>query len=96
MKTFWNVLGVPYLNQYDAGATDLSDFFADGPDATPYRAVPVDGRIFDPQQALDPMDAEFDWSSLAESPELDDAGVMQALARDEDDKRRARQKGPSR
>ncbi len=26
-KTFWNILGLPYLNQYDAGANDLSDFF---------------------------------------------------------------------
>jgi hypothetical protein len=25
-KTFWNVLGTPYLNQYDAAAMDFGDF----------------------------------------------------------------------
>ena len=38
-KTFWNVMAMPYLNQYDAGATDLSDFFTDTPDYTPYNAL---------------------------------------------------------
>src|SRR5436190_13153031 len=28
-KTFWNVLGIPYLNQYDFGTNDLSDCFTD-------------------------------------------------------------------
>jgi hypothetical protein len=35
-KTFWNILGTPYLNQYDAAAADLSDFFTNQPDFTPY------------------------------------------------------------
>lgn len=70
-KTFWNILGVPYLNQYDAGAADLSDFFTDKPDFTPYKALPVDARIFDPQKALTPFDEKFDWKSLLESPQLD-------------------------
>jgi len=70
-KTFWNVLGLPYLNQYDAVATDLSDFFTSEPDYTPYDAVDVDNRVFDPSMALDPFDEDFDWESLKESPELD-------------------------
>jgi hypothetical protein len=70
-KTFWNVLGLPYLNQYDAVATDLSDFFTSEPDYTPYDAVDVDKRVFDPSMALDPFDEDFDWESLKESPELD-------------------------
>ncbi len=71
-KTFWNILGVPYLNQYDAAANDLSDFFTDKPDFTPYRAVPVDRRVLDPQKLLTPFDEQFDWKSLLESPVLDD------------------------
>ncbi|HEX7585149.1 MAG TPA: hypothetical protein VF373_10705, partial [Prolixibacteraceae bacterium] len=51
-KTFWNVLGMPYLNQYDAAASDFSDMFQSKPDFTPYNAVSVDPRIFDPQKAL--------------------------------------------
>ena len=86
MKTFWNVLGVPFLNQYDAGATDLSDFFTDTPDTTPYEAVAPDKRLFDPQTALDPLDEHFDWSSLDESPEMDDVSLMQEWAREQEGK----------
>ena len=75
-KTFWNILGVPYLNQYDACATDFSDFFTDKPDFTPYSAVNVDKRIFDPQKALTPLDEKFDWKSLKESAELDNVKDM--------------------
>jgi len=75
-KTFWNILGLPYLNQYDAGATDLSDMFTALPDLTPYKALAPDLRIFDPQKALSPLDEKFDWNSLKESPELDDPKEM--------------------
>lgn len=71
-KTFWNILGIPYLNQYDASANDLGDFFTDKPDFTPYRAIPVDIRVLNPQQLLTPFDEKFDWKSLLESPVLDD------------------------
>jgi YVTN family beta-propeller protein len=75
-KTFWNILGLPYLNQYDAGATDLSDMFTGDPDFTPYVALPPDIRIFDPQKALTPLDEKFDWNSLKESPAMDDPKEM--------------------
>jgi YVTN family beta-propeller protein len=75
-KTFWNVLGLPYLNQYDAGATDLSDMFTVTPDLTPYTALPPDIRIFDPQKALTPLDEKFDWKSLEKSPILDNPEDM--------------------
>ena len=75
-KTFWNILGLPYLNQYDAGATDLSDCFTGKPDFTPYTALPPDLRIFDPQKALSPLDEKFDWNSLKDSPVLDDPKEM--------------------
>ncbi len=71
-KTFWNVLGIPSLNQYDAEATDLANCFTNTPDYTPYKAVPVDLRVFDPQKALDPFDEKFDWEGLKLSPKLDD------------------------
>jgi len=71
-KTFWNVLGIPYLNQYDFGVNDMGDCFTATPDFTPYNAVPVDPRVFDPQKALDPLDEKFDWEALKESPKLDD------------------------
>ena len=70
-KTFWNILGVRHLNQYDAAATDLGDCFTGQPDFTPYSALPVDPRVLDPQKLLTPYDARFDWKSLLESPKLD-------------------------
>lgn len=75
-KTFWNILGLPYLNQYDAGATDLSDMFTGIPDFTPYSALQADVRIFDPKKALDPLDEKFDWQSLKKSPLLDNPADM--------------------
>ena len=87
-KTFWNVLGLPYLNQYDAGATDLADLFADHPDPAPYMALPVDPRIFDPQKALDPFDEDFDWEALGDSPVIDDPADMLELSKEREEYRR--------
>ncbi len=83
-KTFWNVLGIPYLNQFDAGANDFSDFFTDKPDFTPYSALDIDRQIFDPQKALDPLDEKFDWKSLDESPEIDKVEDMMREAKEKD------------
>jgi len=76
-KTFWNVLGIPYLNQYDAAANDFADFFKATPDYSPYNAVPVDARIFDPKKALTPLDENFDWEAVKETPLIDDINDMQ-------------------
>ena len=76
-KTFWNVLGVPYLNQYDAAANDFADFFIPKPDLTPYNAIPVDSRIFDPKTALTPLDEKFDWKAVKETPLIDNMKDMQ-------------------
>lgn len=76
-KTFWNILGLPYLNQYDAAANDFADMFTAIPDFTPYRAVQVDPRIFDPQKALTPLDEKFDWDAVKNSPLIDDVEDMQ-------------------
>jgi len=75
-KTFWNILGMPYLNQYDAAATDMADFFKDEPDTPIYQAHTVDPRIFDPQKALDPLDEKFNWKAVAESPQIDNPQDM--------------------
>ena len=76
-KTFWNVLGMPYLNQYDAAATDFADMFTDKPDFTPYNAAAVDARIFDPKKALTPLDENFDWEAVKQTPLIDDVNDMQ-------------------
>jgi hypothetical protein len=45
---------MPFMNQYDAAATDLSDMFTNTPDFTPYTALPSDPRIFDPAKVKEP------------------------------------------
>jgi YVTN family beta-propeller protein len=86
-KTFWNILGIPCLNQYDAGAGELSDCFTSQPDFAPYKAVPIDPRIFDPQKALDPFNEKFNWKEAFNSPGLDDVDDMIAQSREEDERR---------
>jgi YVTN family beta-propeller protein len=83
-KTFWNILGLPYLNQYDAGASDMADFFTDKPDYTPYNALAVDSCIFDPQKALNPLDEKFDWKAVRESPEIDNVEDMMRESKEQD------------
>ncbi len=90
-KTFWNCLGVPYLNQYDASAADLSDFFTDRPDFTPYKALPVDPELFNPEKALDPFDRDFDWAALNKSPEMDNMPLMQRMSAAAEKERAAQQ-----
>jgi hypothetical protein len=77
-------LALPYLNQYDAGATDLADFFTERPDYTPYNAIAVDQRVFDPQKALDPFDENFDWQAIKESPQMDNTEDMLRDSKEQD------------
>ncbi|MCK4989701.1 MAG: bifunctional YncE family protein/alkaline phosphatase family protein, partial [Bacteroidales bacterium] len=86
-KSFWNILSLPYLNQYDAGATDLSDFFMDTPDYEPYYAQEIDRAIFDPQKALDPFDEKFDWKAVKESPKIDNVEDMFRESKEQDEYR---------
>lgn len=83
-KTFWNILGIPYLNQYDAAASDMGDMFTSQPDFKPYVAVPVAAGIFDPQKALDPLDEKFNWDALKESPEIDKIEDMQRESKEQE------------
>ena len=83
-KTFWNILGMPYLNQYDAGATDLSALFTTKPNYAPYNALDVDSRIFNPQKALDPFDEKFNWKALKESPKIDNVEDMFRDSKEQD------------
>lgn len=87
MKTFWHILGIPYLNQYDAGAADLADIFTNKPDFRSYNALPVDIRIFDPQKALDPLDEHFNWEALKKSPKLDNPEKIQEWMRQDEAKK---------
>ncbi|MFD1469813.1 bifunctional YncE family protein/alkaline phosphatase family protein [Hymenobacter caeli] len=72
LKTIYNLLGVPYVNQYDATGTLLQDFFTGTPDFRPYTLERSDLRIFDPQQAMRRYDKTIDWRKVEKGPEMDD------------------------
>ena len=94
-KTFWHILGLPYLNQYDAGATDLAEFFMDTPNTRPYTAVSSDSRFFDAQKALDPFDEAFDWKALDQSPVMDNQEDMIRESKEKDEYRLENREKPS-
>jgi hypothetical protein len=83
-KSFWNILDMPYLNQYDAGATDLSDLFTSTPNYKPFNALEVDSKIFNPQKALDPFDEKFNWKALKDAPKIDDVEDMFRDSKEQD------------
>ncbi len=83
-KTFWNIMGLPYLNQYDAAATDMSDFFTSTPDYTPYNALPIDTNIFNPVKAYGPLDEKFDWEAVKNAPEMDNVEDMLRDSKEQD------------
>ncbi len=69
LKTVFRLLGLPPLNLFDATASDLADGFTEQPDFSPYEALPVDPRLFDPAKAREPLDPQ-------PSPRLDDPAVL--------------------
>ena len=66
------------MNQYDATASLLQDFFTEKPDFRPYDVVLPDSRIFDPQQAMKPYNKTFDWRKIQKGPEMDDRADQRA------------------
>lgn len=75
----FDLLGVPPLSLYDALASDLSDFWTDTPDFTPYSVLGIDPRLFDPDKAKDPLDPEY--RNVRASAPLDDPAQVEQLRR---------------
>jgi len=73
IKTVNLILGTPPLNQYDAAAADLTDFFTTERNLTPYTALPSDKRVFDP----DAITPETSIYRLDESEPLDDPETIE-------------------
>ena len=71
IKTIYNILGVPYVNQYDATGTLLQDFFTNKPDYRPYTLERSDTRIFDPGIAMKRYSKEIDWRKIEKGPDMD-------------------------
>ncbi len=78
LKTIYNILGVPYVNQYDVTASLLQDFFTDKPDYTPYTLEQHDKRVFDVEKAMRRYHRGIDWRKIMKGPEMDDVKDMRA------------------
>jgi hypothetical protein len=72
LKVIYNILNVPYVNQYDVTASLLSDFFTSKPDFRTYDLVLPDKRVFDAEQAMKRYNRSVDWRKIMKGPEMDD------------------------
>jgi DNA-binding beta-propeller fold protein YncE len=87
LKTTDLIFGLPYLNQYDAAATDLADRFTAAPDFTPYEALPSDTRIFDPSKVRENGLASI--RNLPRSAPLDDPETIRKVMKKHEGQRPA-------
>ena len=62
---------------FDALANDFADCFTTKPDFRPYRCLPVDPRIFDPEKAIDPKDPDYGKARKLPSVSMDDPDDME-------------------
>lgn len=83
LKVIYNILDIPYVNQYDATATLLDDLFTDKPNFKPYSLVYPSKEIFNTTNAMKPYHRDIDWKKIEKGPEMDD----------EEDIRKAHYKG---
>ena len=72
LKVIYNILGIPYVNQYDATASLLQDYFTSIPDFTPYTLEMHDERIFDVTKAMKKYNRDIDWRKVMKGPDMDD------------------------
>ena len=78
LKTIYNILNVNYVNQFDATASLLQDFFTAIPDYTPYTLELNDSRIFDAEKAMKKYHKTIDWRKIEKGPDMDDEEVERA------------------
>jgi hypothetical protein len=72
LRMIYNILGVPYVNQYDVTASHLGDFFTTKPDFRPYTLEMPDKRVFDPSKAMKRYNRDIDWRKIMQGPAMDD------------------------
>ncbi|MEO5681958.1 MAG: phosphoesterase [Chitinophagaceae bacterium] len=78
LKTIYNILGVPYVNQYDVTGSLLQDFFTSKPDFTPYTLEKHDDRVFGLEKAMKKYNRSIDWRKIIQGPEMDDEDEQRA------------------
>ena len=71
LKVIYNILGVPYVNQYDVTASLLSDFFTNEPDYSPYYFEFPSQEVFDWDKAMKKYNYQLDWRKIKQGPTMD-------------------------
>ena len=71
LKVMYNILAVPYVNQYDITASLLSDFFTNKPDYTPYYFEFPSQEVFDWNKAMKKYNQPIDWRKIQQGPKMD-------------------------
>lgn len=71
LKVMYNILGVPYVNQYDITASLLSDFFTNKPDFTPYNFEFPSQEVFDWDKSMKKYNQTIDWRKIKQGPKMD-------------------------
>ncbi len=79
LRTIYASFGLGPNNLFDATAIPLTDLFGDRFDPTPYTAVPVDPRVFKPEETLDPADPGFKRRRTMRSVRMDDPAWFEWL-----------------
>ncbi len=75
LKTIYNILNVPYVNQFDVTASLLQDFFTPTPDYTPYTLEVNDSRVYDAQKSMKRYNKTIDWRKIEKGPDMDDETI---------------------
>lgn len=79
LKTIYNILDVPYVNQFDVTASLLQDFFTSKPDYTPYTLEMHDSRIFDAELSMKKYNKTIDWRKIEQGPEMDNPKIERKM-----------------
>lgn len=78
LKTIYNTLNVPYVNQYDVTASLLNDWFTPTPDFSPYNLVFPDKKIFETEKAMKKYNHTTDWKKILQGPAMDNSKEIKA------------------
>jgi DNA-binding beta-propeller fold protein YncE len=71
LKVIYNVFGIPYVNQYDATASLLSDFFTNEPNYDPYYFEFPSQEVFDWDKSMKKYNKSLDWRNIKQGPKMD-------------------------
>jgi DNA-binding beta-propeller fold protein YncE len=84
IKMIYNILDVPYVNQYDATASVLQDFFTPRPDFSGYKTLIPSREVFDADAAMKKFHRNIDWRKVEGGVEMDDEDDQRMLMRSRD------------